>query len=115
MFLSCKQGVRVQGMSPEIMLAISVAHMVYVSQGNNCIITAVSDGKHMPGSLHYKGRAVDLRLPAMPNTVAHAQMIANQIRMGLTNEYDVILEKDHIHIEFDPKVPNELPPSKADA
>jgi hypothetical protein len=112
MFLVFKQGVKVRGISAETLLAIQVAHSIFVAEGLNCIITSVSEGKHMENSLHYKGKAVDLRLPHRSKVAS----IVNALRTALTDEYDVVLESDHIHIEFDPpKVPNELPPNKANA
>jgi hypothetical protein len=52
----------------------------------------------MEGSLHYRGFAVDLRLPTDNKEEIRAELAAS-----LGAEYDVILEIDHIHIEYDPK------------
>jgi len=70
-------------------------------EGKNYIMTITSgnDGIHMPKSLHYKNRAIDIRTKDMylPNTVK----IKLQLKLG--KDYDVILEKNHIHIEYQPK------------
>jgi hypothetical protein len=77
-----------------------VAHDVYeaAGQGHRFMVTSVTDGKHMVGSFHYRGLAVDLRLPE-----AHlASKVAQDLSQALGNEFDVVFEKDHIHIEYDP-------------
>ncbi len=65
------------------------------------MITSGTDGQHMNGSLHYEGLAVDIRtLSATPEMRLAA---FNSIKLALGENFDVILEKDHIHIEYDPK------------
>ena len=51
----------------------------------------------MNGSLHYQGKAFDLR------TWHVIEEVAKQLRTYLGKDYDVIVEKDHIHVEYDPK------------
>jgi hypothetical protein len=108
-----KKSVRVRGLSNEILLAIVVCADIYRGQNNNPLfITSLTDGQHMPGSLHACGDAVDIRLPSETSNTAMVQMI----RAALTSDYDVVLEADHIHIEYDPRrILNELPPNKANA
>lgn len=60
-------------------------------------ITSTNDGKHMKGSLHYLNRAIDIRSRDMKYPVGNTL----NIRKKLGKNYDVILEKDHIHIERD--------------
>lgn len=62
-------------------------------------ITSANDGKHMTNSLHYKNKAVDLRTRDMKN----AKVVGWEIKQYLGNDFDVILEKDHLHIEYQPK------------
>ena len=56
-----KPGVRITGMRPEILLAAVAAERVYEEAGHDFTITACVDGKHMTGSLHYAGAAIDVR------------------------------------------------------
>ena len=69
--------------------------------GDNYIMTVTSarDGKHMKGSKHYTGEAIDIRTRDMVDEIGTAQVI----KRYLGKDYDVIFEKDHIHIEYDPK------------
>lgn len=65
------------------------------------IITSLNDGQHMAGSLHYEGKAADLRIWNLaPND---PKVVERRIAILVGPEFDVILEKDHIHIEYDPK------------
>ena len=52
-----------------------------------------------PGSLHYANLAIDIRRPK-----GYA-LIRDQIKEHLGDDFDVISEKDHIHIEYDPTWP----------
>ena len=65
--LFLKPGVRITGMRPEILLAAVAAMEAYRAAGHDLMVTACVDGKHMTGSLHYAGAAIDLRLkPGTP-------------------------------------------------
>jgi hypothetical protein len=100
--LFIKSSVRIAGMRPEILLAAVVAERVYEKAGYDCTITSCVDGQHMAGSLHYKGAAIDLRT----KQVAHAielKQIVDPIKECLGADFDVVVETDHLHIEFDPK------------
>ena len=65
----------------------------------NIIITSMNDGKHREGSFHYINLAVDIRIWNLPS-FRTAENLTNLIR-GLHENYDVILEKNHIHVEWD--------------
>jgi hypothetical protein len=67
------------------------------------MITACVDGKHMAGSLHFSGQAVDLRTRDVP--AGDMQKLLARIRECVGGDYDVILEIDHLHVEFQPKTP----------
>jgi hypothetical protein len=98
MIISLKADVRAQGLSNEILLAIVIAGSIYEQFENSMTITSLTDGTHRAGSLHYTGDAVDLRLPKQ-----NATGLVAALRDALGLHYDVILEKDHIHIEHDPR------------
>jgi hypothetical protein len=108
--IAIKPGVRVLGMKPEILLAIEIAHTLFQEQAQYLTITSVTDGAHMAGSLHHAGLAVDLRLPS-----ANADKIIAQLAIRLGAEYDVVLEQDHIHVEYDPKKIVPTPPAATTA
>lgn len=98
--LLLKEGVRLIGMSPQINLAVNIATWVYYEHGHDCIVTSVADGEHSSRSLHYSGNAVDLRIFHLAAGESHT--ITSKLREALTNDFDVILESDHIHIEYQP-------------
>lgn len=93
------QGARVYGIRPEIVLALNIASAVFERRGVQMVITSVADGQHSRGSLHYAGCATDLRRPE-----ANAEAIVADLKDRLGDDYDVVLEADHIHVEFQPKV-----------
>ncbi|MCI0349105.1 MAG: hypothetical protein L0Z53_06730 [Acidobacteriales bacterium] len=98
--LSLKQGVRVLGIRPELLLALMVAESIYRDRGTRLVVTSLIDGAHSVGSLHYAGAAADLRLP--PD---NAPAVVTLLKEALGADYDVVLEADHIHLEFQPKQP----------
>ena len=99
--LRIKSGVEMVNISPQITLAIQIAHSVYSQFNTDCVITSLTDGKHRENSLHYKGLAVDLRT----RNIQKDQKIPliNTLRSEIGENYDVVLEKTHVHIEYDPK------------
>lgn len=104
--LNFKQKVNPSNVAGEIVLAIMVAQSVYASHGFDCVITRLYDyvKDQVKRSLHNRDgicRAVDLRINHLP--VGFAANISTEIALRLCNGYDVVLEKDHIHIEWDPK------------
>ncbi|HWR51224.1 MAG TPA: hypothetical protein VN428_08965 [Bryobacteraceae bacterium] len=101
--LLLKPGVRVAGLRPEILLGVVAAERVFEEAGVDLVVTACVDGKHSAGSLHYAGQAVDLRTRDL---AAEARpKLGVRIRECLGEDYDVVLEPDHIHLEFQPKRP----------
>ena len=60
-------------------------------------ITSAKDGKHSVNSLHYEGKAIDIRSRDMHNS----SRVCYFLRMSLGKDYDIINEKTHIHIEYD--------------
>jgi len=106
-----KEGVKLQGkrktpkgktvkvrMCPELNFLLIVAEYEYRKQSAELVITSVFDGKHMRQSKHYRGQAVDLRIWNLQDP----KLAANQIQKRVGPSYQVILESDHIHAEYDP-------------
>lgn len=67
------------------------------------VVTSGMDGKHMRGSLHYQGKALDIRRWNVPEE--DLDEIVQTVRRILGKDWDVVPEKTHIHIEYDPDVP----------
>lgn len=103
--LILKQGVRLVGLTPQILVAVIVANEVYGEYRLECVITSGSDGKHGVNSLHNKDgicNAVDCRTRHIL-VETNKKEIRDKIKERLGENYDVVLEKDHIHIEYDPE------------
>jgi hypothetical protein len=95
------QSVNLNGLSYEILTAIVEACVIWERHGYDVLtITSANDGEHMKHSRHYYGDAVDLR---SRNLIDKHQM-TDELQEVLPQDYDVIIEKDHIHIEWDPKI-----------
>ena len=73
---------------------------VYNDIGAPCVCTSGLDGVHSEGSLHYQGRAWDFRTRDVKDV---AGLVAKLKQALDPMYYDLELEKDHIHIEYDPK------------
>ena len=84
--------------------ACGVATILYRDRFNKeLVITSVRDSQHHVGSLHYIGRAADLRTRDL--SPVEQATFTQLLKVELDSHgFDVILEANHIHIEFDPKV-----------
>lgn len=96
-----KPGVLLAHLTPQMVLAAVVVNQVYHERGLLCTITSGSDGTHSANSLHYSGNALDFRT----RDVIHSDraILAAEIKARLGENYDVVLESDHLHVEHDPK------------
>ena len=94
-----KHGVDLRGLSPQMAIAYTIACRCYGQY--DCVITSASDGKHGPNSLHYKGQALDLRTRHLNGQ--GLQAVYHKLKESLGEQFDVVLESDHIHVEWDPK------------
>lgn len=97
-------GCRIAGLQLQAWIAVHIAEQVYAARKLDLIWTCGTDSKHMPGSLHFVGLAVDLGMP--PAALAPGIMADLKARLG--DDYDVVEEAGatggpHIHIEFQPK------------
>ena len=99
---SVKSGVNFAGIRAEMVPAFLAAYSVFAQHSTSLTITSALDSKHGTGSLHYVGLALDVRTRHIPQN-GLKKKIADEIRVALGPQYDVILEKTHIHIEFQPK------------
>ena len=74
--------------------------------GRTTIITSARDGTHGLNSLHYEGRAIDIRTrDVFPRDNRLNYLAALQEELG--DDFDVVYEEsersNHIHIEYDPE------------
>ncbi len=102
--MQIKEGVKVEGMRDPIFLALLGADKLYLSYGveQGVVVTSIMDGVHKKNSRHYTGDAMDIRIWNLPDHIS-ATRASSDLREMLDHDYDVVLEKDHIHVEWDPK------------
>ncbi len=82
-----------------IMMALCTVDPILKKYGQEIIVTEHKGGKHMPTSRHYYDAAVDLRIWDL----TEKEKCVLEMRGAIGSEYDVVLESDHIHLEYDPK------------
>lgn len=96
--IAIKMGVRLHGIKAEIVMAVLVAEGIWANEDETLVITSVIDGTHMRASIHYTGGAIDFRVPG-----SKAVTLRNRLAGALGDDYDVVEEGDHIHVEWQPK------------
>ena len=99
--IAIKEGANVRDLHPKVWEIVYEASDLFAEFDSDCIITSGLDSKHSQKSLHYLGFAVDLRTRNID--IAHAKYIVSKLRLLRDELYDIILEEDHIHIEYDPR------------
>lgn len=115
-----KKGVVFKAFRHEIMIVIQLLHYVSLFYKTDIWITSANDSKHRENSYHYDDLAIDIRTRNLsPGAIKHIteRMFVGKFMQDIANVtfrypywleheakkrfYDVVLEKDHIHIEFD--------------
>lgn len=99
--MTFKDTVKINGIKPECILGLIICENVYKEYGQDMVITSITDSKHTWGSLHYAGFAFDLR--SREFMIDDLERIRSKLDNALTYEFDVVLERDHFHVEFQPK------------
>ena len=88
----------IETLRSEIRLAIRLADFLFKCFGMELEVTWTTGGNHKEGSLHPKRRAFDcLKLGEKQESLVVG------LRSILGPDYDVLVEADHLHIEWDPK------------
>lgn len=95
-----KDGVECKVLQPILLDALIRLALLYYQYELELVVTALTDGNHLPASLHYRGYAADLRTRDIPSWQLPHLLDAIQHELGLA--WDVVQEKDHFHLEFDP-------------
>jgi len=98
-----KDGAEIKTMPPVVLDGIIEIAMIFARNGYPFVITEKDGGKHMVGSLHYKGFAIDFRSWVVPYDKRPALLA--QLKRELGSDWDVIEEHnpDHFHAEYQPK------------
>lgn len=108
-----KAGVSIQGIHRKICEALGYFNGVYADHNldGSFVVTSgtedppdsedVREAHHSASSLHPCGRAVDLRTWGFTKQDLHD--IAQTAQDVLGEDYDIIVEIDHLHIEYEGK------------
>lgn len=104
--INLKEGASLQGIPEFIIKTIQLLTRIALGLGFDLIVTSGTDSlnKHGGGdrtkTLHDDGLAFDLRIKNMNNNqLTIFVSIAKAVLIG----YDVVLEHNHIHVEYDYK------------
>ena len=93
-----KAGVDISRLKPPIRKRQNeIARIVWSIEKEELVITSTYEGTHSEGSLHYADLAEDIRRHKK------GQEVRDELKNKFGMDYDVVLEDDHIHIEYDPK------------
>ena len=99
LIMKIKKGVNVQGLHISMQKVMKVVEVVYKKHGQESVITSGMDSTHSAGSFHYFGMALDYRTRFFENDFQSIK-VAQQISDILGEDYTVIFEKTHIHIQY---------------
>lgn len=104
-----KEGVRLHDLTPQIVLAIQSAAAVWQELGApELVVTSCNDGIHRETSLHWCGMACDLRIWNLPED--RRRLAVSELERDLPPDFDVILESDHVHLEYQPRLSSRRAP-----
>lgn len=91
-----KLGVDISYLKRPLRRVLPVIDEIYKQNGlGDAVITSTYDGNHSIASLHYAHLAIDVR--------RCSNYVRDKIKAELGTNFDVVLEADHLHIEYDPK------------
>ncbi len=110
--MKIKEGASLKGVQWQMFYAAIICEGVLIKNGFELIITSGTDGQHgcgpsKPGkaedhTLHDDGLALDFRHRHIP--VQMHEDVRRDMKEALGPDYDVVREKDHFHVEYDPKI-----------
>jgi len=91
-------------LEPAVLLALFIADQIWNELGQELVVTSLNDSTHSETSLHYIGNAADLRTRYFTDEIK--EKAAAMLKEKLNKHYDVVVEKTHIHLEYQPKNPH---------
>ena len=102
-----KEGVKITGVRPEIMLGLLVCECALLKRGHEVIVTELVGGTHSRTSLHPVGLAVDFRSKHI-DSIEEKYDLLDIMKDSLGEKYDLLLEnaggqEEHFHLEYQPK------------
>jgi hypothetical protein len=109
MTFTVKSGVILTEVHPAMVAAWPTIMQVLRRHGLNTTLTSGRDGTHMEGSYHYHWplQACDFRTwdpdepPGTQLSQERKEAIAEDLRRELGEPFQVVVERTHLHVEFD--------------
>jgi len=98
--MKIKKGANIQGLNIKMRRVLVAADKIWGELGQELVITSGLEGEHSAGSLHYYGRAVDMRTRYFDN--ATKKLAHRTLSDELDDRYNIIVHPSHIHVEYDP-------------
>ena len=96
-----KKGVSPRDLQLVMRKALLIVHEEYSKFNKTVTVTCTGDGAHKATGLHSWGYAFDVRTFIL--TPGLKKLIYDKIKKRFANTpYQIIFEKDHFHIEYDP-------------
>ena len=92
---------RIAGISPEMVLGALIIYDVLKTHKKEFTISSGTEGPHGRASLHFVGNALDIRTHNW--MTGEATPIVADLKASLGIDFDVVLESNHLHVEFQPK------------
>lgn len=92
-------------LQPEILCIFPIIENLCGKYGVEFVITEGVGGRHREDSKHYEGMAIDMRSRDFPDgsTGTVCSSFCHELRELLGSDYDIVMESNHIHIEYDKK------------
>lgn len=100
--MKLKKGVILAGLKIEMRPVLKRADGLWRANGQELVITSGLEGTHSAGSYHYYGYALDLRTNYFSEEKKRELERILQHRLAeISSAYQVVLERTHMHVEFD--------------
>lgn len=98
--MAIKPGVRFVSGVHAMSIAALVVNEVCIEFGVDCVVTCGVEQHTHPPSLHPIGHALDFRTRDLP--ASSKGLFAAAVKERLAEGFDVVLESDHMHVEYQP-------------
>lgn len=92
-----KAGVDISRLERKTRRSLCKVERVWSRYGCELVITSTYEGNHKACSLHYANQAYDIRKCGVKTPQA-----VSEVRELLGEDFDIVIETDHVHIEYDP-------------
>jgi hypothetical protein len=96
--LYLKAGVSIERLERHTRRGLDTVYFIFIRHKLPLVITSTFEGTHRGGSLHYADQAFDTATPE-----ADHDSIFRECKQTLGKDFDIVIEKDHWHFEYDPK------------